>query len=176
MKKIGKIFLSFTLIFSFGCSTGMPDSAVPVLFELIGEWRMNSYNYAGNKTVIDGEDVVHSQFTGIGFELHMDMNFTDNPNEYNYVGDYKVDHIVIADDGSETLYFGQFDVNDLGTWEKNGSSIILTLNGEPKQGTITVLTENVLEFNVNHSSSTTHWSTDVITNISRTDFYRFLKQ
>ncbi|MBT8286382.1 MAG: hypothetical protein HKN00_12885 [Flavobacteriaceae bacterium] len=176
MNKLGKLLLSLSLIFVIGCSkdSSNDEPLSETGFKIEGNWRMHSYSYFGSRTDILEEDVTQRQFTGIGWEINMDMVFSESPNNYSSSGSYYVDHIVTNSEGQETLYYGYFEVEDLGTWVRNGTSIDLILDGETSQGTITELTDTTLEFIVQSSTSDTNWE-GTVTNITRTDTYRYIR-
>ena len=176
MKKLGTLLISFSLIFLIGCSTDSNnDPPAQSGFDLTGSWIMSSYSYFGSRTDIFVEDVVQYQFTGIGWEINMLMEFMESPNNYTSVGSYFVDHIVTNQDGQEFLYYGYFDKNDQGTWSRIHNDVLLTLEGETNQGYISELTDDNLELIIESSSQET--ATDgTVTNITRTDIYNFIKE
>lgn len=176
MKFFGRLLLSLSLIVFTGCSKDS-DNESPVQQEelqITGNWKLMSYSYFGSRTDILNDNVTNSQFTGVGWEMNMNMVLSD-PDNYTYSGSYYVDHIVTDSEGEETLYYGYFEKEDIGTWNRSSSSITLIIDGEPNQGTITELTETALKYKIMSSSSETAYD-GTVTTITRTDTYRFARQ
>lgn len=176
MKLLRTLTICTALIIFYGCSSDDSGDTNPEVFELAGNWRISSYSYAGSRTVIDVENVVQTSFTGIGWEMNMNTQFSANPNNFSTVGTYFVDHLVTDGEGNEILYFGAFDIDDEGTWLRNNNNILLTVDDNTNQGYISILTATELELIINKFSSTTQPGTGIITNITRTDTYLYTKE
>ena len=177
MKILGRLFLSLSLIVVLGCSKDS-DNETPVQqqeFEITGNWRLQSYNYFGSRTDILNDEVTQTEFVGVGWDMDMNLVLADEPNSYTYTGTYFVDHVVTTEEGNEILYYGYFDVDDVGTWIRSNNSFNLVIDGETSQGVITELTENTLEYRISTSSSETTYDGLVI-NITRTDTYNYVRQ
>ena len=175
MKYIGKLLLAFLVVVTMGCSKDDPDPGVNQQEpELTGNWRLNTYTYSGLRTDIDQEDVTQYTFDGIGWEMNVNMELSESPNSFTTPGSYFVDHTVTDSEGQETLYYGYFDVSDTGTWTRTTGGISFTQDGTTDQGTITILTDNILEYTVGSFSSTIQYD-GTIRNITRTDIYRFVR-
>ena len=176
MKLLRTLTICTALIIFYGCSSDDSGGGSAEVFELAGNWRILSYSYNGSKTVIDVENVIHSSFTGEGWEMDMNTQFSTNPNNFSTVGTYFVDHLVTDSEGNEQLYFGVFEIDDVGTWVRNNNDISFTIDDNTNQGYISILTDTQLELVINKYSSTTAPLTGVITNIVRTDTYLYTKE
>ena len=177
MKSIRLILL---FLLGTGCIACSPDSSdgdqnqgVPEP-QFTGSWKLHSYSYFGSRTDIDGEAVTQTTFTGVGYEIDMNLTFNENPNNYTNVGTYLVDHIVTTESGNEILYYGYFDKNDSGTWNRVNNNISMTLEDQVNSGDITELTDNTLEMIIGSNTSTTNYE-GVQTNIIRTDIYYYTR-
>lgn len=176
MKFFGRLLLSLALIVVVGCSKDS-DNESPTQqqeLELTGNWRLMSYTYFGSRTDILNDQVTITQFTGVGWEMDMNLVLSD-PNNYAFAGSYFVDHIVTNADDEQILYYGYFEQDDVGTFNVSNNSFVLIVDGDSRQGTITEHTENTLEYKITSSSSETAYN-GTVTNITRTDTYRFTRQ
>ena len=176
MKSIKALLLSLLVLVLVGCSKDSVTETQQVDQnpEFTGTWKLHSYNYYGSRTDIYLEDVTNTQFTGVGFEIDMNISFSENPNEFSSIGTYFVDHIVTTEAGDEYIYLGYFDVNDTGTWNRINNSISMTIDSETSQGDITELTSSSLELVIDSSTSGTAYD-GTVTNITRTDVYYYTR-
>ena len=139
--KISKFFLLLgvlSLIYSCSddeASTGAGDS-------IVGKWKLTAIDYSGTSTTEVAGQSITAQFTGTGFDMDLDIEFTENPNDYNTSGDYSI-HLIsevqgqtIEQDWTNQGFIGA------GTWVQDGDIITVSTSGQPDQEATIVSIDN----------------------------------
>lgn len=137
MKKINLFIISLALVV---CSCSKDDALVGVSSDLSGTWIATSVNYSGEMT---GE-VVSSTFTGEGYDIDFTVTFNDSPKTCISNGSYWIRLTQTFDEETFTSDIEQTDFLNDGTWDKNGTTLIIESQGEETEFIIEKLTANEL--------------------------------
>src|SRR5690606_28758269 len=101
-------------------------------------------NYSGEMTgEVDGE-VVSSTFTGEGYDIDFTVTFNDSPKTCISNGSYWIRLTQTFDEETFTSDIEQTDFLNDGTWDKNGTTLIIESQGEETEFIIEKLTANEL--------------------------------
>ena len=129
--KIAKFFLLLgVLSLCYSCSD---DEEAAASDGIVGQWKVTAIDYSGTSTTSVAGQSFTADFTGTGFDMALDIEFTENPNDYNTSGDYSIK--------LTTDFMGQTTEIDwtnqgfigAGTWEQNGNVITVNTPGQPAQ-------------------------------------------
>jgi hypothetical protein len=141
MKTFKLCFLIGLLSTFFSCAK---DDSLPTN-AILGKWNVTQIEYTGTSSTNVQGDITTAEFTGSGVDMKLEIEFTENPNEYKASGDYGIN--------LKTEFLGQsFDYSlsnqgfiDSGTWSQEGDQLTVTTKaGETQTATVTSLTEDVL--------------------------------
>ena len=152
MKSLKLFSLLFLLLGVTSCSKDVSIDS-PVQADIRGVWSAVAYSFEGRTTTLFHEDQSFFDFTGLGWEMHFDMVFSDSPNSYSKMGDYFLDNNFVNDEG-ETFFYESYNIfNEQGTWEINGNVVTITIDGHSFAAGISELTENRLVLRINTTTS-----------------------
>jgi len=140
------LFLSITI---FSCDSDDGALVIPaadVSGEILGTWEMIDLNYTGSNTVTTQGQAIPSTYVGVGENMNNSISFTENPNDLLAQGTYDIE--LTSTTYGQTTTQTQTDLPLLpnSTWSKNGTTLILTSNGEDTPFTILELSATTLKF------------------------------
>ncbi|WP_299761816.1 lipocalin family protein [uncultured Dokdonia sp.] len=128
MKTIGKLCMALFLIISLvGCSSD-DEGGNETSASLVGTWAVTSLDYEGTTSFDFLGETVNTSFDGVGQNLDLNFTFTENPNEYTSEGSYDIVLDFTVNGMSETETTSIDNLQQEGTWERNGN--ILSIDGE----------------------------------------------
>jgi hypothetical protein len=121
------------------------DDNNPSSNELVGSWKLESMDYTGTSTTDFNGSAFTSEFMGTAFDIDATVSFSEDPNEYNTSGGYKISLTYDVQGQSfeqEVTFDGIFNS---GSWSRTGDVILVTNpDGETQEATIITLNDNEL--------------------------------
>ena len=169
-----KLFLVAILATTlFACNNDAGD-AVNDETEILGEWEVTDIYYEGTSTTsIVGIDIT-SDFIGVGDNMDLKINFTDNPKEYVTSGDYSVNLETTTQGQTTNTVYTSNDFAGQGTWDKTNNSLtFVDENGMTQTSVILELTPTTLKLKQIFIKTETQQGATVTQNITAT--YTFTK-
>ncbi|MFC4633753.1 lipocalin family protein [Dokdonia ponticola] len=128
MSKLVKLCMVLFVVTSFvSCSTD-DDGGSDTSASLVGTWSVTSLDYEGTTSFDFLGETINTSFEGVGQNLDLDFTFTENPNEYTAEGSYDIVLDFTVNGMSETETTSVDNLQQVGTWERNGN--ILSIDGE----------------------------------------------
>ncbi len=128
MSKLGKLCMVLFVVTAFvSCNTD-DDGGSDTSADLVGTWAVTSLEYDGTTSFELFGETINTTFDGVGQNLDLDFTFTENPNEYTAEGSYDIVLDFTVDGMSQTETTSVDNLQQEGTWERNGN--ILSIDGE----------------------------------------------
>ena len=127
----------------FSCSED--DSALTN--NIIGKWKVVSIEYEGMYTFeIDTLNVINtSDFTGIGEDMDLNIEFSKNPNDYISSGSYNVKLILDAQGQMVEANLYNQEFIGTGSWNIDSETIVLTeVDKDPQSVSVVSVDESIL--------------------------------
>ena len=153
IKNIVLITASFFVLLSCSKDIDNENSVAELIGTVEGNWQVTAYSFEGSRQTILFEDISRYEFEGRGWELHVQFNFTENPNTYNVSGFLNIDHSVTYEDGDHHDYVDTFTWTESGTWNRNNRVIHLETNSIFKTADIILLDDLNMSLDIRTSTS-----------------------
>lgn len=165
--------LALVLCFMFAC-TEKEDTPAPSN-QLKGNWKVTDISYTGNSvTTMDGYSFANS-FIGTGYDLNLNINMDENPNNYTSSGDYSIKVTSEMNGQTFTQNWTNQSFMDAGTWAREADELIFeTKSNGSQRSTILELTNTTLRIGYNSTQTTSQDGTTVTATIVGT--YTFTRQ
>ncbi|MCG8326488.1 MAG: lipocalin family protein [Chitinophagales bacterium] len=142
--------------------------------ELVGTWRMTTFDYDGTSTTIVAGQSTTANFVGTAFDIDAKITFLESPNEYKTEGTYGI-NLMYSVSGQN--YETQATVDgflDSGDWERDGDTIKVTnADGEVSEATIVTLNGTTLVLDAATSETTIDPSSGITTIVEAEGTYTF---
>lgn len=116
---------------------------------LVGEWRLNAVDFAGQADASAGG----FSFTGQGTNMDVLITFTEDPNEVTVTGSYDVQIEYTVLGNTQTIKVDDAAFIGEGIWSLDGNSLTVTANGISQSLEVLSLTENSASFSIDLTES-----------------------
>jgi len=151
-----------------GDPQGDPQDPVEEIPLIQGNWNLASISYAGNETVSsEGTEDAVTFFVGEGRDLDLVLSFNAD-DTYASAGSYVMDVTSTINGFSQTLEESFTDFLGSGVYEFTDPEIKFTSDIREVETSMTVLTENNLDFKVLISTSSTEFGVSRVKHLNYT--------
>ncbi|WP_299099724.1 hypothetical protein [uncultured Winogradskyella sp.] len=148
MKKLKFTFIMCLSIFMMSCSSD--DDSNNTLSEdfLLGTWIGVDLEYSGTTEFEYLGIPITTQFVGDAYDIDYSISFMDDPNEFTTDGTYSIElsTTVLGETQVENIE-GLMFLSD-GNWSLSGNELTIVNQGVASVGTLTILSNDLLELNV----------------------------
>ncbi len=172
MKIFNYLFaLAFIASFSFTSCTvdELPDET-----EIIGTWLVKSVDLVGTAQFTQGNDVTVADFTGVGYDMDLQITINENPNDYTVEGDVNVLITYDLDGQLIEVPIEEADFIDAGNWDITNDVLTVSNATQVEVATLGEITETSLILEWTYTDSITTAGSAIVQNVTGT--YVFEKQ